>query len=592
MANEPLVTETTSTRQTHIEDPKEAIERLIAFGQCGSAQAWPITFPDLLSDASEPGSLIKQIVSLGLKEATTLVEKAIDRHMSLASSTRSRFDALMAEISKAAGDSNWERVKIGCAILRISGLLSDASRLVAAAEEMLALVAISQKRLAEAVSHGETVAEILVSIDDHSGAAKAIQNLAVLLYQAGDDDSALTVLRRWIFILKESNRAVQIAELASLGAKLATKKATAVAALFRNEASKSFSALRQRVDEHQMTVVRLLKGLSEAKNDDDVKQVFEKSKDRLTHEIVKNLIHAWESCGPFDAPGRLKSFCELAAESLKNASLLFDLSLSEGRIAKGGGDLSSALNIYREVALAAEQTGNWEISALAHTFSGGVLRDMGRCEEAITEHQQAIALAEKLPEGVARQYTIGKSLFRIGRAHRTLSSTTTALDYLDKAWLHAEASGDVTLIGDVATSAATWCEEDEQYRKSIDWYLRLLSAWDRATEHSKSERARVLNEIGLNHFRLDQLADAQSYFHSSMELACTVRNIAIQADTVGNLGLVEFRLRHYEQAVKLHEECHRLNAHLGRSKGVAQAMANWAIHKCINYDTSLTAKGP
>ena len=230
--------------------------------------------------------------------------------------------------------------------------------------------------------------------------------------------------------------------------------------------------------------------------------------------------------------------------------------------------------------------------AMAHTYRGAALTNLGRDEEAAAQLSKAVELSGDLP-ATDRLFVASRQALASGepaRAIEALDQLTTLLPNNLGAFYELAMAHELIGNWDEATSnlervvsldpkfgAALFALGRVQIKKgSCEKALEYLMG---ALSHNilignKEGEATVLNAIGLAHFYLDRHDDALRYYGQSLEIKTAIGDERGMSATLSNMAVVYQVRGDFEHSVETYREALSLSEKIGDKQGLAENLIN------------------
>lgn len=220
---------------------------------------------------------------------------------------------------------------------------------------------------------------------------------------------------------------------------------------------------------------------------------------------------------------------------------------------------------------------------------------VGDMDNALTKGLKAVKLlrdSEDKRELFRAERNVVRSLESLGRF-------TEAGDYLTRMRSLAQEIDDNDMMASVNTDFAGLCQQQGDYRGSLDFYKKALALYEKGGD--EEGKARTAGQMGVAYKYLGLLKQARKAYHSSLEAAvktgdrkkeeATLRNLAI---ITKNSGKYEEALEYCEKALKIARAIHDRGGEAGTLDTIgnikrAQGYYNEAI-KNLNQAVKIVEK--
>jgi CHAT domain-containing protein/tetratricopeptide (TPR) repeat protein len=229
---------------------------------------------------------------------------------------------------------------------------------------------------------------------------------------------------------------------------------------------------------------------------------------------------------------------------------------------------------YRQMGIDFERGGQFIEAAIAYSNASIAARELGRLQDALTDGQKAVEMAERSKN--AR--TLGMTLTRLGRVHLILGAPHKAIPLFEQALryaresripdlemvIHSEFAHAYRRIGklDLALESAKQAVESSTAAIQIGTIARHRSKSERRSVPARLEgaHARALESLARTFLNLRQWENARPPFTEALEVASRIQVPQLIAQAHRGLGVVAAHLDDSQAAVTHLMEAMRINA--------------------------------
>lgn len=305
-----------------------------------------------------------------------------------------------------------------------------------------------------------------------------------------------------------------------------------------------------------------------------------------------------------DDAGMLELVAHLAAEVLRTIEeerrdLLVTM------VGESGSRNPEALKSYVDGLSQLHQGGNLEAIALlkqaiaadpeyamAYTYLGAALSNMGKDDEAEASLRKAVELSTNL-ERTDRLFISAREAMATGEIRRAIESFEhltgllpndlgayyeLALAYeMEGEWERATSKLERVIDLDPKFAAALFALgrvhiKEGSCDKALEYLHRALSL--HVLVGNDEGRATVLNAIGLAHYFLDRYDEALKYYEDSLEIKKSIGDERGSSATLSNMAVVYQTRGDYERSISTYGEALGISEALGDKHGVAENLIN------------------
>ena len=295
----------------------------------------------------------------------------------------------------------------------------------------------------------------------------------------------------------------------------------------------------------------------------------------------------------------------LAAEILRSAETGVERDLIATMVGEAGSRSPESVKAYTDGLAKLELGGNLEAVgllrrateldpafALAHTYLGEALSNLGRSEEAMAALATAAGLSAGLPRS-DRLFVAARQALAAGDAARAIASfeeLTRLLPNnlgavyelalaceLEGDWEKAVANLERVVKLDPKYAAALFALGRVHIKKgtceqALEYLHRALSL--NVLAGNEEGEATVLNAIGLAHFWLDRHDDALRRYGESLAIKRRIGDVRGVSATLSNMAVVYQVRGEFGRAEESYREALRLSEEMGDEQGVAENLIN------------------
>ena len=236
------------------------------------------------------------------------------------------------------------------------------------------------------------------------------------------------------------------------------------------------------------------------------------------------------------------------------------------RYLTAGGYYAQALTMCDLARRAARDTGDRVAEATALTSLGALDWQLGRCQQAVQHHEQALDLFRAAGDraGQARALTnLGVVDDRLGRYQRAASHFQQALALYRET---GDRFGEARALGNLGSVD----EQLGRYRRAADHQRRALALCRQSGD--KPGEARALGCFGTIEWRLGRYQRAADYQLRVLALGREAGDRFVEAHALTDLGCAEERLGRYQQAADHHNQALAMFRQAGDRNGEAEAL--------------------
>jgi len=181
---------------------------------------------------------------------------------------------------------------------------------------------------------------------------------------------------------------------------------------------------------------------------------------------------------------------------------------------------------------------------------GIILNDLGRYDEAIAAHIEALKIKEALK---AESWNIAYSYYNIGAAYNSIVNFDRSNTYLEKAkTIFSKLPDYREELNAVNSLIANNLKHTKQYKKAIDIYKEVISEY-KAMNYN-NDLAGTYNNLGQVYMETDSISKAKILFEKSLEISKNYEQKFLVGLNLTALGNVELSLNNNRKALRYYKE--------------------------------------
>lgn len=207
-----------------------------------------------------------------------------------------------------------------------------------------------------------------------------------------------------------------------------------------------------------------------------------------------------------------------------------------------------AIEYYNKAETIAEQINNPSLLAKAYRKKANLAMQSQQNAQGIEYIKKAIAIYEQLKDSA----TMGESFGSLGWAYKVEKKYDSSIVYLTKAIVVFKAKRYITFVPVAYTEIGKILYEQGKYNEAIENYKEAARIYDTVDYQSHQDALYIY--FGDAYLKLNQLPEAETYYHKGWQLALKEKDLETQSDALYGLYEAKKALKDFEASISYFEQ--------------------------------------